>query len=118
MTMSPMPTPPPPLYIMMSCGCRGMVEHTTAQSNLVLMCPRHRTQESYVIEQALHMPMSYRLNPLRLFRWLGRKPNTPKQAALKLLVCFGIGYATFSVVYYALRGLEHDRRRAHQDHSR
>jgi hypothetical protein len=108
MTMSPMPTPPPPLYIMMSCGCRGMVEHTTAQSNLVLMCPRHRTQESYVIEQALHMPMSYRLNPLRLFRWLGTKPKSKREAVLKIAVSFEIGVVTFGVLYviahYALRG--------------
>jgi hypothetical protein len=104
MTMSPMPTPPPPLYIMMSCGCRGMVEHTTALHHTVLLCPRHRTQESYVVEQSLHLPLTYKLSPLRLIRWLGTKPATKKQAAAKIVVAFGIGYLTFGVLYFALRG--------------
>jgi hypothetical protein len=113
MTMSSMPTPPVPLYIMMSCGCRGIIEDTTAQRNLVLTCPRHRTHESYVVERTLTLPWYTKLSPLRLFRWLGTKPKSKREAVLKIAVSFEIGVVTFGVLYviahYALKGLDHDR---------
>jgi hypothetical protein len=113
MTMSSMPTPPPPQYIMMSCGCRGIVEDKTAQSNLVLKCPRHCTAETFVVERTLKLPWYAKLNPAGFFRWLGTKPKSKREAVLKLAVSFEIGVVTFGVLFviahYALKGLTHDR---------
>lgn len=108
MTMSSMPTPPVPLYIMMSCGCRGIIENTTARHNLLLQCPVHRTAESYVVERALKLPWFVKLSPLNLFRWLGTKPKSKREAVLKMCVSFEIGVVSFGVLYaiirFALRG--------------
>lgn len=110
MTMSSMPTPPTPLYIMMSCGCRGIIEDTTAHHHLVLQCPVHRTGETYVVERALKIPLRYklRLNPKQVFIWVGTQPKSMTEMFLKVAVCFGIGFTAFSVLYiiahFALRG--------------
>lgn len=108
MTMSAMPTPPVPLYIMMSCGCRGIIEDKTAQHHLVLTCPVHRTAESYVVERTLKLPLRYRLSPTRFLQWLGTRPKSKREAVLKLCVSFEMGILAFVVVWviarFALRG--------------
>lgn len=105
MTMS---APPVPVnYVMLECGCRGVVAEPLLVHE-VLMCPRHLTNQRYVLEHTLRLPLHSRLSPLRFFRWLGTKPKSKREAVLKLSISFEIGVVTFSVLYliakFALRG--------------
>src|ERR1700722_5650372 len=84
-------------YIMLECGCRGVVAEPLLVHH-ALVCPKHHTAHTYVLESKLRLPLYTKVSPKRFIMWLGRKPTTQRQRWLRACVCLEIGALVFVVV--------------------